>query len=1031
MRTVYPLLILLLLVVIASLGERPKKAVQRRLQRTIPRNVQHSGHVLEMVRELRNVDDVSDSHRPLRRSKRRWVLTTIVLDENDPGPFPKYAGDLFNDRSINHSIRYLISGPGVDEAPEIGLFQINDVTGQVFVNRAIDREETSLFIIRFDAADRTTGKILDRSLIFNVEVNDMNDNAPVFDNSTYNVVVKETGNLDNAICQVTAIDHDKQDTPNSKVSYYFVKQIPDIPNVKFSIDPNNGLVFGKGCLNYMTANMIRLIVGARDAGVKPMASTATINIRLEDGNNNMPVFITNKYNLTVREGESGNDILRFKVEDKDTPKTSAWKAKYKILSGNDKENYNVLTDPETNEGIFNIIKPLDYEGTPTKTVVISVENEEPLYTCQSNKMKIATSVTYSNATISITVIDSNDAPVFVPAKKTVWEKEGVKAGTILVTYNASDPDKVPNKIKYKIAEDPAGWVTIDENTGVLKTTQELDRESPYVNETLYTVVVYAIDDGEPPATGSGTINLYVSDINDNTPEIKVPYVERCEKQSSEPFTIEATDRDLDPYAGPFKIEVVADHSKRVNENWNVKQISDNSAEISMVRSLNTGNYSIPLEIYDRQGSYSERVLNIRVCSCIDGQTCERVQPAAYHMGGGAIGAIIGALLIFLLALCFLMCFLCGSGGNKNNKFPANDEGNQTLIQYNEEGGSVLSQASPAVLLANGNGNGIIDLASKDKEAVGRTLSNLSGAFPRAQYQAWEADGAGRAPRGQYQSNEMASPAVLLANGKGNRIIDLASKDKEAVGRTLSNLSGAFPRAQYQAWEADGAGRAPRGQYQSNEMASPAVLLANGKGNRIIDLASKDKEAVGRTLSNLSGAFPRAQYQAWEADGAGRAPRGQYQSNEMVGAGIVGSASKNTGQGQTWVQGNQTMQGMNGTWHQGNQIMQGQNGTWQQGNLTMQSQNGTWHQNSKYMKNGSLKIRHEHVFVERIGEMLGQRLQGFKGEDETYKPRTYAYEGDLERIDSMDSFTFPDNNMDFSFLDDFDPKFSALEAICKQ
>ncbi|XP_069809528.1 cadherin-like protein 26 isoform X10 [Dendropsophus ebraccatus] len=951
MRTVYPLLILLLLVVIASLGERPKKAVQRRLQRTIPRNVQHSGHVLEMVRELRNVDDVSDSHRPLRRSKRRWVLTTIVLDENDPGPFPKYAGDLFNDRSINHSIRYLISGPGVDEAPEIGLFQINDVTGQVFVNRAIDREETSLFIIRFDAADRTTGKILDRSLIFNVEVNDMNDNAPVFDNSTYNVVVKETGNLDNAICQVTAIDHDKQDTPNSKVSYYFVKQIPDIPNVKFSIDPNNGLVFGKGCLNYMTANMIRLIVGARDAGVKPMASTATINIRLEDGNNNMPVFITNKYNLTVREGESGNDILRFKVEDKDTPKTSAWKAKYKILSGNDKENYNVLTDPETNEGIFNIIKPLDYEGTPTKTVVISVENEEPLYTCQSNKMKIATSVTYSNATISITVIDSNDAPVFVPAKKTVWEKEGVKAGTILVTYNASDPDKVPNKIKYKIAEDPAGWVTIDENTGVLKTTQELDRESPYVNETLYTVVVYAIDDGEPPATGSGTINLYVSDINDNTPEIKVPYVERCEKQSSEPFTIEATDRDLDPYAGPFKIEVVADHSKRVNENWNVKQISDNSAEISMVRSLNTGNYSIPLEIYDRQGSYSERVLNIRVCSCIDGQTCERVQPAAYHMGGGAIGAIIGALLIFLLALCFLMCFLCGSGGNKNNKFPANDEGNQTLIQYNEEGGSVLSQASPAVLLANGNGNGIIDLASKDKEAVGRTLSNLSGAFPRAQYQAWEADGAGRAPRGQYQSNEM-----------------------------------------------DGAGRAPRGQYQSNEM-----------------------------------------------DGAGRAPRGQYQSNEMVGAGIVGSASKNTGQGQTWVQGNQTMQGMNGTWHQGNksmqgqngtwqqgnQIMQGQNGTWQQGNLTMQSQNGTWHQNSKYMKNGSLKIRHEHVFVERIGEMLGQRLQGFKGEDETYKPRTYAYEGDLERIDSMDSFTFPDNNMDFSFLDDFDPKFSALEAICKQ
>ncbi|XP_077108957.1 cadherin-like protein 26 isoform X1 [Ranitomeya variabilis] len=855
MRTLYPLLILLLVVVIASLGEQPKRAVQKRVERDV---------------------DNADSFRPLRRSKRRWVLTTIVLEENDPGPFPKYAGDLFNDRAENISIKYLISGPGVDEPPEKHLFQINDHTGQVFVNRPINREKTPLFVIRFDAVERATGKIVDKSLIFNVEVKDANDNAPVFDKNTYDVPVKETVNLDNPVFQVTAIDHDKEDTLNSKVSYYLVNQIPDLPNVKFSVDPVNGLIRGKGCLNYEAANIIRLIVGARDSGTEPMASTTTVILRLEDGNNNMPVIIGNKFEVSVPEGVVKNDVFRLKVEDKDTPKTAAWRAKYKILSGNENQNYNLTTDPETNEGILSIISPLDFEGTPTKIVVISVENEEPFYTCKNGKLEIEKTVVRSSVNVSINVKDSNDAPIFSPMSKTIREKEGLKPGSVLATCNATDPDKVPNKIRYRIAEDPAGWMTIDENTGVLTTTQELDRESPYVNQTLYKVVVNAVDDGVPPATGTGTVLLHLSDVNDNTPQLVAPFLQRCEKDSKMPLIVEATDKDLDPYSGPFKFEISADHSRSVKEVWDVNQNSDKSVEILMRKSLPKGNYTIPLDIYDRQGSSSAQVLNIRVCSCPDGASCEKLDPASHNMGPGAIGAIIGAVLLFLLALCLLMCFLCGAGGKNLHKIPGSDEGNQTLIQYNEEGGSVLSQASPAVLLVNGNGN-----------------------------------------------------------------MDLGVKEKEAVGRTLSST---LQRPPYPSWETDGVGRSP---------------------------------------------ISRTPHQSWEMDGAG----------------LLRSASKRTGQNQSWAQGNQTMP----------------------------SQNGTWHQNGKYVRSGSIKNRHDNVFVEKIGEMLSQRLQGMNGEDEisTYKPRTYAFEGELERIESMDSFTFPDNAMDFTFLDDFDPKFSKLEEICKK
>ncbi|XP_040187276.1 cadherin-like protein 26 isoform X2 [Rana temporaria] len=714
------------------------------------------------ARRKRHVDSAGSSVL-LRRSKRRWVLTTLVLEENEPGPFPKKAGDLFNDRAENHSLKYLISGPGVDEAPEIGLFHINDLSGEVFVNRAIDREKTPLFVVRFDATDRLTGETLDKSLIFNVEVRDKNDNAPRFSQTVYNFTLKETTNLDSPLFQVTATDDDLEDSANSAFTYFLIKQIPELPNVKLTVDPQNGLIRGQGCLSYEASNFIRLIVGAKDQGPVPLSNSTTVNIRIQDGNNNMPVFTSgDKYELTVGEGEIKPALLRLKVEDKDIPQTPAWKAKYKILTGNEHGNYNLTTDPETNDGILNIVKPLDFEGTPTKTLFITVENEEPYFSCETKKLRMDKTVASPNVTVLITVLDSNDAPVFTPKVKVIREKEGAMVGTVLGTFTATDPDRVPNKIRYKMAHDPAGWFKVDENTGVVSTMQELDRESPFVNGSTYTALVYAIDDGEPPATGTGTISLYVSDINDNTPELTTPYMSRCDHQLDAPFTVQATDKDMDPFAGPFKFDL-ADHSKSMTQTWQVKHVSDNTAEIIMLKSLTKGNYTIPFDIYDRQGTYKTQNLNIRVCSCPDQINCEKMAPASYQLGGGAIAAIFIALLLFLLALCLLMCFLCGSA-KKKHMLP-NDEGNQTLIKYNEEGGSALSQATPATLIAAGNGT--MDYGVKVKEAVGRVVSNSS--LPRSQFQQWEGerDSVGQMkPRAQYQSWETDGVGVGLAAGAG-------------------------------------------------------------------------------------------------------------------------------------------------------------------------------------------------------------------------------------------------------------------------
>ncbi|XP_018429661.1 PREDICTED: cadherin-like protein 26 [Nanorana parkeri] len=938
-----------------------------------------TAHIQRQQREVqtrrkRHVDPAG-SFVPLRRSKRRWVLTTIVLEENDRGPFPKKAGDLFNDRAENYSIKYLISGPGVDEPPEKGLFHVNDLTGEVYVNRAIDREKTPLFTVRFDVANRLDGSILDKSLIFNVEVRDSNDNAPRFSQSVYNLTLKETTRLDSPIFQVIATDDDKEDTPNSQFDYYLIKQIPDLPNVKFTVDSKNGLIRGDGCLNYEASNFIRLIVGAKDKGAGSLFSTTTVNMLIQDGNNNMPVFTSgDKYELSVQEGEVKDGLLRLKVEDKDTPQTPAWRAKYKILLGNEKENYNLTTDPKTNEGILSIVKPLDFEGTPTKTLIITVENEEPYYSCQNSRLRMDKTAMSPNITVSITVIDANDAPVFTPKVKVIREKEGVKVGTVLGTFTATDPDRVPNKIRYKIAEDPAGWMTVDENTGVVTTLQELDRESPFVNGTTYTALVHAIDDGEPPGTGTGTILLYLSDVNDHTPKLVTPFMYRCDHQLDVPFVVEAADRDMDPFAGPFKFDV-SDHSQSMSETWQVKQVSDHSAEVVMLKSLTKGNYTIPFDIYDRQGTYKTQDLNVRVCSCPDRLNCEKMAPASYQMGGGAIGAILAALLLFLLALCLLMCFLCGSGKKKH--ILPNDEGNQTLIMYNEEGGSALSQANPAALMAAGNGTN--DYGIKDKEAVGRVISN-SLSLSQAQQWEGERDSSGRMkPRAQYQSWEVVSinrVLVLLLHTwwyAGYIIISQHMYDLEFLppltpgnavtpylyhGRTTLDTS---KMVLVLVWGMQLELEPVLGIWHKMELGHSVLSYEN-------ELTANGKEMV--PAIRLFKYFPN------------------YKRINIPPTHCI---------------------------------------------LVNAPHCCVYYlQSSKYMKNGTFRNRYDNLFVEKIGEILNKRLHGLSDDEQgTYKPRVYAYEGDLDFIASMESINCPDDTMDFSFLNQFDPKFARLEEICKK
>ncbi|XP_021108295.1 cadherin-13-like [Heterocephalus glaber] len=84
------------------------------------------------------------------------------------------------------------------------------------------------------------------------------------------------------------------------------------------------------------------------------------------------------------------------------------------------------------------LQPLDYEISAFHTLLIKVENEDPL----------VPDVSYgpsSTATVHITVLDVNEGPVFYPDPMMVTKRENISVGSVLLTVNATDPDSLQHQ----------------------------------------------------------------------------------------------------------------------------------------------------------------------------------------------------------------------------------------------------------------------------------------------------------------------------------------------------------------------------------------------------------------------------------------------------------------------------------------------------------------------------------------------------------------------------------------------------------
>ncbi|XP_034464880.1 B-cadherin-like [Hippoglossus hippoglossus] len=626
----------------------------------------------------------------LKRRKRDWVIPDINVPENNKGPYPLKVSQIRSSEDKVKTISYSITGPGANEPP-LGLFTMDRLTGTLYLTQPLDREKVDRYTFQAHAA--VDGSLnAEQPMDIMVIVIDHNDNKPVFGQDTFLGEVPESSPTGFEVITVVAIDLDEPGNANSDIRYRIVSQDPKFPSGPlFEINPNTGAirVNARG-LDREKYPKHTLVIEAADMEGNGLTGNAKVIITVTDSNDNPPAFTLSSYDATVAENRVDALVITMAVTDGDEPHSPAWNAKFKIVDGDPGGLFTVTTGSNKHEGIITTAKGLDFEMISKHTLLVAVENDIPF----------ATPLPTATATVVVNVQDVNEAPVFEPVEKFVSKPENLPIDGDVVQYIASDPDIArKQKVMYKIISDPAGWLNVAKDTGLIKVKSIMDRESHFVKDSKYTALIGAYDNDDVPATGTGTLIIQLDDVNDNAPIIEERTIKVCYKESA-PQLLSVTDKDGPGFAAPYSVSLQG----MSKTNWTARM---NDSKTGIVLNLGTelesGEYTVVLRVTDNDGMEQDNTVQATVCDC----TGEIVSCSGRIAGGSSLPMILGILggiLLLLMLVLLLLLFARRRGGEKKEPLLQDDDIRDNIYYYDEEGGGEDDQDYDLSVLHRGLDN---------------------------------------------------------------------------------------------------------------------------------------------------------------------------------------------------------------------------------------------------------------------------------------------------------------------------------------
>ncbi|KAM8847851.1 protocadherin beta-15-like isoform 6-T6 [Synchiropus picturatus] len=373
---------------------------------------------------------------------------------------------------------------------------------ELVLEHELDREkdkELHLVLTAYDGGSpQRSGTV-----VIHVTVLDANDNAPVFSQDLYKASLPENSPLDTVVIRVSATDADEG--VNGDVSYDFGHIADDFLN-PFIIDPTSGEIKVSGAIDFEETSVYEINVEAKDG--LGLTSYAKIIIDVTDVNDNPPVIYIKSLSSSIPENVSpGTEVGIINVQDRDSDNNKQVRCfiqqsvPFKLVPSI-KNYYSLVTTGQLDRELVS-----EYNITITATD----EGSPPLS---------------SSKTVHLSVADINDnPPVFEEQSYSAYVTENNKPGSSLCSVTARDPDWRQNgTVVYSLlpaevnGAQVSSYLSVNGDTGVIHAVRSFD----YEQWRSFKVQVMARDNGSPPLSSNVSVSVFISDVNDNSPQILYP-----------------------------------------------------------------------------------------------------------------------------------------------------------------------------------------------------------------------------------------------------------------------------------------------------------------------------------------------------------------------------------------------------------------------------------------------------------------------------------------------------------------------------
>ncbi|XP_068114331.1 cadherin-23 isoform X3 [Hyperolius riggenbachi] len=443
-------------------------------------------------------------------------LTVNILDVNDNTPrFRPFGVTVFSQRIVEGATPgttlLSVSAVDPDKGPNgqityslhnlvpAGYVQLEDNTaGKIIANRTVDYEQVQWLNFTVRASDNGSPQ---RSAEVPVvlEIVDINDNNPIFSQSSYQKPVFEDIQLSSTVLRIKATDADSGRF--ALIQYSLVDG-----EGKFGINPTTGDVYILSPLDREKKDLYTLTAIARDnpgdVASNRRENSVQVLITVMDVNDCRPQFSKSQFSTSVYENEpEGTSVITMSATDQDEGDNGM--VTYE-LQGPGADAFLI----DINSGLITSRRLLQSFERFNLTVVATDKGKPPLW---------------GTTMLRVEVIDVNDnRPVFVrPPNGTILHiKEEIPLKSTVYEVYATDNDEGLNgAVRYSLLKTGAGnkdweYFSVDATSGLIQTAQRLDREK----QAIYSLIIVAYDLGQPvPYETMLPLQVALDDIDDNEP----------------------------------------------------------------------------------------------------------------------------------------------------------------------------------------------------------------------------------------------------------------------------------------------------------------------------------------------------------------------------------------------------------------------------------------------------------------------------------------------------------------------------------